>query len=59
MFKNKSKMKKIYINPEWEEIEVQTMGVLASSENMDVKEEIITQQDEFLAPELFDDDVDW
>lgn len=53
-------MKKTYLVPEMEVVKMQTMSVLAASETVPVNDGTITNENQFLAPELSGgDDVDW
>ena len=52
-------MKKTYINPELEVVKLQTMQMLASSVNLGLSEETITDEENLLSPSFDDDTFDF
>ena len=52
-------MKKTYINPELEVVKLQTMQMLASSVNLGLSEETITDEENLLSPSFDDETFDF
>jgi hypothetical protein len=52
-------MKKTYINPELEVVKLQTMQMLASSVNLGLSEETITDEENLLSPSFDDEAFDF
>ena len=52
-------MKKTYINPELEVVKIATQQMLASSVNLGLSEETITDEENLLSPSFDDDTFDF